>query len=116
MSFIHTVFAAEGVNIGDPKVWPLATEFKTLGDLVSRLLPIALILGGIVFFVMVIFAGFGILSGAGSEDAAAKAKWHQILTYGAVGLIIMFSAYWIVQIISYVTGNSLGGLFGNPKP
>lgn len=108
------------VDIG--KTWQLSGEagkggFKSLGDLVSTLLPVLLVLGGIIFFVMVIMAGFGILRGAGSEDAQAKAKWHQILTYGAVGLIIMFGAYWIVQIINYITGGALNSILGqNVKP
>jgi len=59
---------------------------------------------------MVIASGFAILSGAGSDDEQAKAKWHQILTSGVVGLIIMFSAYWIVQIINFLTGGALGNL------
>lgn len=95
------------------KEWQLSgakTGINSLGDVVSRLLPVALVAGGIIFFILVIVSGFSILSGAGSEDAAAKAKWHQILTYGAVGLIIMFGAFWVLQIINFMTGNSLKGL------
>lgn len=94
-------------------VWQLSGKkagFSSLGQLVSTFLPTFLIIGGIIFFIMVIMAGFAILRGAGSEDAQKKAKWHQILSAGAVGLIIMFSAYWILQIINYITGNSLNSI------
>lgn len=103
---------AEAYAVNISAEWPLASPFPTLGDFVTRLLPIALIFGGVIFFFLVIVSGFSILGGAGSDDAATKAKWHQILTYGAVGLIIMFSAYWILQIINFVTGGSLGGQQG----
>lgn len=92
------------------KEWKPAQSFPTLGDFVARLLPMALVVGGVIFFVMVIASGFAILTGAGSDDEAAKAKWHQILTAGVAGLIIMFSAYWIVQIINFLTGGALGNL------
>ncbi len=98
------------VNIADPTVWPLAKSFPTLGDLVSSFLPKALVIGGIIFFVMVIVAGFNVLGSAGSDDAAQKAKWHQVLTYAAVGLVIMFGAFWILQIINRLTGGALDSL------
>ena len=101
------------VKIGE--VWQLSGEngktgFGTLGDLVSSFLPKILVIGGIIFFIMVIVSGFSILGGAGSDDAAKKAKWHQVLTYAAVGLVIMFGAFWILQIINFITGNALKGL------
>ncbi len=101
------------IEIG--KEWQLSGAtgkggFGTLGELVSSFLPKALVIGGIIFFIMVIVSGFSILGGAGSDDAAKKAKWHQVLTYAAVGLIIMFGAFWILQIINFITGNALKGL------
>lgn len=90
--------------------WQLAKSFPTLGDLVSSFLPKALVIGGIIFFAMVIVAGFNVLGSAGSDDAAQKAKWHQVLTYAAIGLGLMFGAFWILQIINFITGNALNGL------
>lgn len=84
--------------------------FTSLASLVTFLLPKVLLLGGIIFFIMVIIVGFGILKGAGSEDAQAKEKTKNYLTYGLVGLSIMFGAYWILQIINYITGGSLKNL------
>lgn len=92
--------------------WQLAKSFPTLGELVSSFLPKALVIGGIIFFVMVLVAGFNVLGSAGSDDAAQKAKWHQVLTYAAVGLIIMFGAFWILQIINFITKGSLDALLG----
>lgn len=105
MGFVKSAYA---VDLNEE--WPLAKNFPTLGSFVSHLLPMVLVVGGVIFFVMVIASGFAILSGAGSDDEQTKAKWHQILTAGVIGLVLMFSAYWIVQIINFLTGNALGNL------
>lgn len=103
---MHNGIQLAQINIGDE--WKVG--FGSLGSLTSSLLPKFLILGGIIFFIMVIIAGFAVLKGAGSEDAQAKEKWHQILTYGAIGLIIMFGALWVLQIINYMTGGALNSI------
>lgn len=96
-----------GVDIG--QVWRFAQvpEFKTLSGLFSFILPRVLILGGVMFFIMIIIAGLGVIMGAGSDDPASKEKAKNFLTYSIIGLIIMIGAYWILQIINVVTGGSL---------
>lgn len=91
--------------------WPLAKNFESLGDIVTWLVPKVLIVAGMIFFVMIVVAGFGMLTAAGSQDAAAKAKGSQFLTQAVIGLIIVFAAFWIMQLINYVTGGALGGVF-----
>ena len=109
MQVVNNVYAVE-IN---PTTWPLAgpTEFQSLGGMVSYLLPKALIAGGVIFFILIVIAGVGMIAGAGSEDAQAKEKAKNFLTYAVLGLIIMFAAYWILQIINYLTQNALGDVF-----
>ena len=90
---------------------PDVTGIHSLGDLVSWLVPKALILAGMIFFFLIVIAGFSMLTAAGSQAPQAKAKWQTILTQGFIGLIIVFAAFWIMQIINYVTGGALGGVF-----
>ncbi|MBI3955476.1 hypothetical protein HY338_03460 [Candidatus Gottesmanbacteria bacterium] len=106
MNLFNMVYA---VDIG--AIWKVNSRFDTLGSFVSFLLPILLLLAGIIFFVLVIAAGFTFLQNAGSEDAHALDKWKQILTYGVIGLIIIFGAYWVLQIINLVTYGSFQSLF-----
>lgn len=105
-----TVYA---VDIGE--VWKFApgqnSNFTSLGNVVSFFLPKLFLIAGIIFFVLVIAAGFTFLQNAGSEDAHALDKWRQILTYGVIGLIIIFGAYWVLQIINLVTYGSFQSLF-----
>lgn len=107
--------AGQGIDIG--KEWQLSGQsghgFTSLADIVSNFLPKILLVGGIIFFVMVIMAGFSILSGAGSGDEKALVKWQQILAAGAVGLIIMIGSFWALQIINFISGGSLKGLLGS---
>lgn len=88
--------------------------FSSLAGLVSSLLNPILIAGGIIFFVIIIITGFGVLSGSGSGDSHAAESRKNILTYAVIGFIIMFGAYWILQIVNYVTKGALGGAGGNP--
>ncbi|PIT88631.1 MAG: hypothetical protein COU29_02555 [Candidatus Magasanikbacteria bacterium CG10_big_fil_rev_8_21_14_0_10_36_32] len=71
-----------------------------LGDLVG----IALSLLGIFFFILVLYAGFIWMTAAGSGEQVDKAK--KILMSGAIGLVIVLSAY---TITSYVFTEFLAG-------
>ncbi len=85
--------------------------FGSLAELMSSLLPKILLLGGIVFFIIIIIAGIGVITGAGGGDAHDAENKKNILTYAIIGLILMFGAYWILQIINFVTNGSLQSLF-----
>lgn len=107
------VFAAtDGIDINKEWRFALIPEFNTLGGLFSFLIPRVLILGGVIFFIIIVMAGFGVITGAGNDDPHAKEQARNFLTYGVLGLIIMIGAYWIVQIINVVTGGSLDTLLG----
>ena len=58
------------------------------------------VLSGVILFVMIIVAGIKFIAGGkkGMEEA------RTIIGTALAGFIIMFSAYWIVQLIKYLTG------------
>ena len=93
------------------KEWSLAAipEFQSLGGLVGYLLPKTLIVAGVIFFILIVLAGLGMIRGASSGDPHASEQAKQYLTYAVIGLIIVFGAFWILQIINYLTNNSLSG-------
>lgn len=101
---------AQGVDIGE--TFPIARNFPSLSSIITKFFPIALIAGSIIFFILVVIAGFGVVSGAGKDDPHAKEQAKNFLTYAVIGLLIMFSSYWILQIINFVTNGSLGGILG----
>lgn len=94
------------VDIGQE--FPLAKYgFQSLSELVSFLIPRFLLLAGIIFFILVIGAGIRVVMTAGSSDPHAQEQAKNFLTLSITGLIIIFGAYWVLQIINFITNNSL---------
>ena len=101
---------AYAVNIQD--IWDLAKPgkgFSSLGDFVSFVVPKFMLLAGIIFFFMIVFAGIGMISSAGKGDAHSAEQAKAFLTYGIIGLLLIFCSFWILQVINFVTGGSLSG-------
>jgi hypothetical protein len=70
-----------------------------LGKLTSIFLSNAIVLAGITFVILVIIAGFSMISGAGNQNPALFKRGTDILTAAVIGLIIVFASYWIVSIL-----------------
>lgn len=102
---------AQGVAI-NPTTWQLAGPFSNLTSLVSNLYTIAIFAAGLIFFILIIFAGIKMIMSAGSSDPHNKEQAQKFLTYSVLGLIIIFTAYWIMIIINKITQGGLGGVFG----
>jgi len=84
---------------------PSNCSSATTGQLISIWLPNGLVLAAIIFFFLIIGAGWRVITGAGSEASSQdKAKAQAALTYAVVGFLLIVSAYFILQIISVVTG------------
>ena len=74
----------------------------TVGDIISRAIPIIFFVAGIFLLIYLIYGGISMMTSGGDPKKAAGAK--AILTNGAIGFTIIFLAYWIVQIIALVLG------------
>ena len=79
---------------------PVRDVFSTPADLVNLLVPNLFVVAGIAVMVMIILAGYKFLAKGqqGVQDAM------KIALTTAVGIVVMFAAYWVVQIIKQVTG------------
>jgi uncharacterized membrane protein (Fun14 family) len=75
-----------------------------VGSLVSTIVSAALVLAGIIVLVLFIAGGIGVIASAGSNNPEGAAKGKQALTSALIGFIIVFAAYWIIQIIENITG------------
>jgi hypothetical protein len=89
------------------------TDCLTLGDgsrvadvynqptvLVNLLISNIFIVAGFILFFLLIAAGFKFITGATKGKDEAK----EMLEAALIGFIIMFSAYWIMQIVKIITG------------
>jgi len=95
------------VNIGDSNVFSPAGSFKTFGDLVNVIIKNAFMFAGVITFVLLIFGGFGFIVGAGSGDTKKMEQAQKTITGAVVGLLLVVSSYWIIQILEKITGVSL---------
>ena len=96
-----------GVNIRNKfgSIWYGAEDGgKGFADLVSVILSNALVVSGLIILFMFIFAGISIILGAGSGDTQAAARGKQTATAAVIGFLIIFGAYWIIQIVEKITG------------
>lgn len=72
------------------------------GLILSALLPYLLTLAGLILFGMLIWGGFTMLTAATDPKKAEAGK--QRITTAVVGFIIIFTAYWLMQIVEIIFG------------
>ena len=78
----------------------VAGELSTPGTFISRLLTFIFPLAGMAMFVLLIVAGFEIMGAAATKKSIDAGK--QRATAAIVGFILLFSSYWIIQILELV--------------
>jgi phage shock protein PspC (stress-responsive transcriptional regulator) len=108
-SLIPRVYAActpgvDGVNLGDCLTLKdgttVAATYNKPAVLVDLIVRNAFILAGVIVFFLIIYAGFKFITDSTKGQEEAKT----MMEAAGVGLILMFAAYWIIQIIKVVTG------------
>jgi hypothetical protein len=95
------------VDIGNPQVFAPAGTFKDFGTIVTVIVKNAVVLAGIISFVLLILGGFGVIVGAGSGDAKKLEEGKKAITGAVVGLLIVVLSVLIVQIIATITGTDI---------
>jgi hypothetical protein len=73
-----------------------------IGPLVTNVAIYIIYFAGFALTIYIVLAGFAILTSKGDEKAVAAAKAK--LTYGVTGFLIIFTAYWVVQIVGKILG------------
>ncbi|KKU12179.1 MAG: hypothetical protein UX19_C0005G0011 [Candidatus Woesebacteria bacterium GW2011_GWA1_45_8] len=91
------------VNIGDVFNSPIGNTLG-VGGLVSIVLSNALGIAGLIMLFFLVFGGISMIASAGQDNPERAAKGRQAVTAALIGFIIIFAAYWIVQIIEALTG------------
>jgi len=101
---IMSSLIAQGVDLGASLTLgdgrAVKDVYKTPADLVNLIVPNMFVLGGVVIMGMTILAGFKYMGGGtkGTQEA------YEIFKNAVIGFVIMFAAYWVVQIIKILTG------------
>ena len=78
----------------------------TVGDLVTNVLQILLLVAGSVAVVFLVLGGFRYITSRGNEEATESAK--KTMTAAIVGLVVIIMAFAAVYIVSQllITGNT----------
>lgn len=79
-------------------------RFTNIGDIVSAAIQFIFVAAGIGLLAMLVFAGYDFLTSAG--DAKKLESGKQRMTNALIGFILIFAAYWLVQIAGKIFGLS----------
>lgn len=82
---------------------PVKDVYQTPADLVNLIVSNLMVLGGIILFFMIILAGFKFIQ----DTTKGKEEAMKIMKSALIGFILMFSAFWIVQIVQFITGTNI---------
>ena len=78
---------------------------RTLGDFITPIVRASIVIACVIAFLILLGGGITMISSAGNPQAQEKGKGA--VTAGVTGLVLVISAYWIVQIIEVLTGINL---------
>lgn len=97
-----------GYTIPEPDKFIFADS--DIGTLLTKATNYILAAVGIGLLLMLISAGFTLMTSAG--DAKKMEMGKQQITNAIIGFIIVITAYWIVQIAGYIFGiKEIGSIF-----
>lgn len=80
----------------------LNQNLTSLGSIISAVVPYLFGIAGFLLLLYLIFGGFSYMMSGGDPKAAESAK--QRITNAIIGFVIIFVAYWLVQILGMVLG------------
>lgn len=92
-------FLVSGADVENVQGVP---TLRGLEGIFENLISVVLGLGGIALFIMLIIGGFKYITSGGDPKSAETAK--KTLTYAIGGMLLLASAFLILQLIKEVTG------------
>ena len=93
-----------GANLNNGQGGSIGQTYTGFGQIVNAILKNSLTIAGIIFLALLIFGGISMIASAGSSDSKKSAQAKQAVTSAAIGLLVVVSAYFIIQIIETITG------------
>jgi heme/copper-type cytochrome/quinol oxidase subunit 4 len=100
---------AQAIDLGDALKVGIGQEqsvqniYATPADLVGVIVPTLFIIAGMLLFFLIFYSGFLYLQDTSKGKEEATKLW----TTAGIGFIIMFIAYWIIQVIEVVIGQPI---------
>lgn len=102
---MNNIAQNSGVNIGKEFGSPIGQEGgATLGQLIGNFVTASIVIAGVVLLFFMVFGGFKMIQGAGNNNPQEAAQGKQAVTYAVIGFVLVFAAFWVIQLIELVTG------------
>ncbi len=103
----HRLIAAAGdanINLSDYLVLKngkkVSEVYRRPSDMINLVVSNVFVLASFTLFIFVMVAGFKFISGGSKGLQEARTMLGGVFA----GFFVMFSAYWVIQIIQYLTG------------
>jgi hypothetical protein len=94
---------AQSLNLGGaPIQGPLGPAFADIGSVIAQAMPYVVAFAGFGLLIMIIAAGFTLLTSAG--DAKKMEQGKQRFTMAIVGFLIVVGSVFLVRVIGIVLG------------
>lgn len=87
------------VNLPDD---PTRFANKTVGDVISAMLPYIYVFAGLGLLLMLIYGGIELMTAAGNPDKV-KAGYGRI-SAGLIGFVVVFISYMVVKVVEIILG------------
>lgn len=80
----------------------VADVYGSPGQFIGVFLPQIFLIAGLIVFFLLVAGGFRIIGGAGDPKSIEAGK--KTITGALIGFTVIFTAYWIIQLVETVTG------------
>lgn len=78
--------------------------FGSFGEFFQHLLNPVFVIAGVIMLFLLIFGGFSVIIGAGSDNSGQVQEGQKAITAAVAGFVIIIASYFIVQLIEVITG------------
>ncbi len=104
--------AVSGGNIEDylNGGWP----FRDVGQLINSVISTLIIVSGLLVFLYLVYGGFLYITGQGDEERTEKAQ--KVISNSLIGLVIIISAFAVIQLVEQVFGVQIVSGITLPRP
>ncbi|PWU23759.1 hypothetical protein C5B42_01890 [Candidatus Cerribacteria bacterium 'Amazon FNV 2010 28 9'] len=101
----NAIFGTGGKALSDKNAVP--PDQVTPRGIITSLMPYLFTAAGLILFVMIVWGGFEMLTGA--TNPKQQEAGRQRITTALVGFLIIFCAYWLARIVELILGVSIVG-------
>lgn len=78
------------------------TGKTTPADVINTILPYLFVIAGLILLAMLVGGGFTIFVSTGNPEKIKQGTG--MITSALIGFLIMFAAYWILELVQYTLG------------